>query len=268
MLERTTREGVELLVVPELEREGVTVAFSQGGRTGDDHPCEGNNLSFDAGDAPEAVARNRKSLALALGVESGRMALGRQVHGAAVRRVGELDVGRGARDYDSGLARTDGLVTTLPGVAIGVLTADCVPLALAAPAARAPGVAVAHCGWRGVLAGTGVGALMKLARAAGCEPGEIHAVIGPHIRRCCFETGPEIAREFERRFGAAERASGGRWFVDLGLACASQLLEAGVRPERVQTAVECTCCDGRYYSYRGSGNTRGRQGGFAVVRGG
>lgn len=262
MLERVTREGVELLAAPALERRGITVAFTGRSQAAGPREFSGMNLSFDVGDDHRAVTSSRTALAAALGVDPGRMVFPRQVHGATVRVVGPLDVGRGAADHDSGIPRADGLVSMLRGVAVGVLTADCLPVVLAAPSARA--VAVAHAGWRGVLAGTAEAALRKLLRETGCAPVEVLAFIGPHIRPCCFETGPEVTDLFERRIGSA-RFSGARGRIDLGRACAGRLVAAGVPHGRVHVHEECTSCGRDYFSYRASGGACGRQGGFAVV---
>lgn len=258
-----TREGVRLLAATGLERDGILVAFTGRGHGAGAGAFSGMNLSFDVGDEFRRVARNRAALALALGVPPGGMAFPRQVHGATVRLVGPMEAGRGASDFESALPRADGLVTRLAGVAIGVLTADCVPVVLAAPGSRA--VAVAHAGWRGALAGTAAVAFRNLAREAGCAPGDVTAFIGPHIRPCCFETGEEVSNLFETRFrGAGIRAGNGN--VDLGRACAAQLLEAGVEAGRIQMVDRCTSCSGEFFSYRASGGSCGRQGGFAVIR--
>lgn len=263
MLEHVAREGVGMLLAAGLEPEGVLVAFPERGSAEARGPFSGLNLSFSVGDDPRSVRRNRRSLASALGVRPERMVLCQQVHGATVRVAGPLEVGRGAADFESALPRTDGLVTRLEGVAIGVLTADCIPVVLAAPGRGA--VAVAHAGWRGLLAGTATAALRKLEESAGCRAADVLAFIGPHIRPCCFHTAEEIAAGFERLFEGTVDRSGGRQAVDLGRACAEQLKAAGVG--RLFVTDVCTACGDGYFSYRASGGNCGRQGGFAVLKG-
>lgn len=149
MLERVTRRGLEMLVARDLEERGLLVAFT--GRDGGTSygPFSSLNLSFKVGDDRRAVSANRRRVSDSLGIPLEAWVLPQQVHGRSIAVAGRLEVGRGAVDFASGIPRTDGLVTVLRGVAIGVLTADCLPVAMIAPSG--PGVAMAHAGWRGVL---------------------------------------------------------------------------------------------------------------------
>ena len=107
----------------------------------------------------------------------------KQVHGSAVARV---------RDGSERLGEADAAVCSAPGVAVAVVTADCVPILLAAPGARI--VAAVHAGWRGLAAGVIEAALVALA-AAGAAHGELVAAIGPHVGPCCYEVDePVLAR--------------------------------------------------------------------------
>jgi purine-nucleoside/S-methyl-5'-thioadenosine phosphorylase / adenosine deaminase len=270
MLERITLGGLDMLASDELLEKGIVVAFT--GREGGSSRGEYSslNLSYDVGDAPDAVTENRRAVASALRLPLERWILGRQVHGARVCEVSPLDVGRGSRDFRSGIPRTDALVTDLRDSALGVLTADCVPVAMAAPG-RVGGraVAVAHCGWRGVVAGTAPAAMRALCRYAGCPADEILVFIGPHIRSCCLEVGDDVASIFRGRFGGSANRPGddGRTYLDLEKACELQLLAEGASADRVFCSEECTSCGAGYFSFRGSGGVCGRQGAFAAVLG-
>jgi hypothetical protein len=265
MLERVNREGLDLLVPGGLEERGILVAFTgrQGGVS--QGPFSSLNLSYNVGDKPRAVARNRESVSRAIGVKADRWVLCQQVHGAVVSNVGPLEVGRGTRDFASAVPRSDGLVTGVSDVAIAILSADCIPLALVARSGAA--VAVAHSGWRGVLAGTAVMALKKLVAQCSISPGEVSVFIGPHIMSCCMETDAHVAAEFRRRFGDhVIRASGnGNAHIDLEAACRQQLERAGVEGKSVFSAGICTMCGEGYFSFRASSGICGRQGGFAAI---
>ena len=265
MLDRIRLNGLDLLVAGELSQRGVMVAFT--GREGGSSsgPYSSLNLSYDVGDTRADVTANRLAVAGAIGVPLDRWVTGRQVHGACVSEVGPLEVGRGARDYASGIPRTDGLVSVVAGVALGVLTADCLPVVMVAGHGRA--VAVAHAGWRGVLAGTAAVAMRALAKRSACPMEEILVFIGPHIGFCCMEAGGELADLFRRRFeeGVTRRGEGGGRFVDLERACELQLLGAGASPGNIFGSRTCTACSQSYFSFRGSGGECGRQGGFAAL---
>jgi len=108
-----------------------------------------------------------------------------QIHSARV----VLNRGMPRRQEDA-----DALIENTPGIAIGVKTADCVPILLADPVSRA--VAAIHAGWRGTAAGIVAAAIRCMASEFGTQPEDIHAAIGPSIRPCCYEVGPEVAIEF------------------------------------------------------------------------
>lgn len=208
------------------------------------------NLSFNAGDEPAAVKANwvrvRRECS---GVAIVTM---RQVHGATVVRVDEPSPEVGP---------ADGLVTGTPGIGLGVLTADCVPILMIAPQAR---VALAvHAGWRGTIAGIGHAAVVAAERELGVEPEQLLAALGPAIGGCCYEVEAHIGGELERRWGAmpdAWRRHGERGRLDLRCANRKVLTAAGVPPGSMVEVGPCTACDtGRYFSYRASGGRTGRQ---------
>ncbi len=147
----------------------------------------------------------------------------------------------------------DALVTSERGLALRVVTADCVPVLLASPAA----IAAVHAGWRGLAAGILSGAVAALGPAA--RP--LRAVIGPSIGRCCYEVGPEVAEQVAHRAGSAtvilERGEGLRPHLDLALAARLELARAGV--EEIATIDVCTrCAVERLWSYRRDGKRAGR----------
>jgi purine-nucleoside/S-methyl-5'-thioadenosine phosphorylase / adenosine deaminase len=264
MLEHVTRRGLEMLVARDLEERGLLVAFT--GREGgtSSGPFSSLNLSYNVGDDRRAVSANRRKVADSLGVPREAWVLPRQVHGRSVAVAGRFEAGRGASDFDSGIPRTDGLVTIVPGMAVAVLTADCLPVALIAPGG--PGVAVAHAGWRGVLAGVAVITARKLAESTDSSFAEILAFIGPHIGSCCMEAGPEVADRFARHFGeeVARSSVQGKSLIDLQLAVELQLTAAGIEKKNIFGAGACTLCGQGYFSHRASADC-GRQGAFAAL---
>jgi YfiH family protein len=163
-----------------------------------------------------------------------------QIHSATVL----VNQGRPAR-RDSG----DALLENTPGIAIGVKTADCVPILLADPVRRA--VAAVHAGWRGTAAHILQAAIRAMGREFGTRPEDLHAAIGPSIGGCCYEVGPEVAREFGVR-------AAGRVHLDLRAMNATQLEGAGVLRANVSVAEDCTKCQPEYHSFRRDGDAAGR----------
>ncbi len=153
----------------------------------------------------------------------------RQVHGASVIEA----------DSSGIIGDGDAIFTSVPGLPLAVSVADCLPVALLA----ADAVGIAHAGWRGAAAGV-VTALAGAMRAAGHAVRQ--AVIGPGIRSCCFEVGPEVEKEFPRYVAST---SWGTSSVDLGAAVAAELAGTAVRD-----IAACTHHDDRFVSYRRDGS--------------
>jgi YfiH family protein len=184
------------------------------------------------------------------------VAWARQVHGARVLAVepgAPGDIGEG-----------DGLVARDRAVALAIVTADCVPVLLAGPA----GIAAAHAGWRGIVAGVVPATLAALRTLAPLAPrggaaAECRAWIGPAIGPCCYETAPEVAERLAAASDAAMVSPGpaGRPHVDLQRAVRHQLEAAGVR--RIEVVTLCTrCAADRLHSYRREGRGGGRNHAF------
>lgn len=144
------------------------------------------NCGLGSGDDKEIVRRNRTLVAEALGVGEASLLSAYQVHSAEALHVQE--------PWDTAdRPRVDALVTATPGVAIGILTADCGPLLFAEPQAGVIGAA--HAGWKGALTGITEATLAAMERL-GAVRRNITAVIGPMISKAAYEVGPEFAERF------------------------------------------------------------------------
>ena len=192
---------------------------------------------------PEAVA----ALAPA-GLDLGRVAWARQVHGAGVARAGHGGGFAGAADV---------LATAEHGVPLAIFTADCLAIVLWAPGM----LAAAHVGWRGTVKGAAQAAVGALT-ALGARPSEVVAAIAPSIGPCCYEVDEPVAERFEAAYPGrwarwARAVGGGRFMLDLWTANEELLRETGVPGDRIHNARLCTACHPHVlYSYR-KGN-RGR----------
>jgi YfiH family protein len=175
-----------------------------------------------------------------------------QVHGSHVTRVT-------AQTHTGGAPLpqpADGHVTTLAGVGVMVLAADCVPVALGAPGA----VGAVHAGWRGLAAGVieqGVQALRELAG----DDAEIAAAIGPCAGPCCYEVGEEVLTALQLD---SPPAGSSRQMLDLRALVRRRLHAAGV--QQVSDVERCTICDPRLFSHRREGQAAGRQAAIAWLR--
>lgn len=205
-------------------------------------PYASLNCGLSGGDQPEAVAENRARAARRVGAEPAALVGLTQVHGAAVVRVAEpWPPGAGPR--------ADALVTDRPGVALGVVTADCAPVLLADPAAGVIGAV--HAGWRGAVAGVLEAAVAEMA-ALGAAPGRIRAAVGPCIGRDSYEVGPDVRDAVlgrdpaDARFFAPGRDET-HWWFDLAGYCARRLRGLA----EVETLGADTAADeARFFSHR------------------
>lgn len=212
-------------------------------------PFESLNLGRLTGDDPDAVYRNRDLLQARIG---GRMAMIRQVHGGRVLMRCDPDAVSGPAPPEE-LEEADGQVTARRGIAPVVLTADCLPVAVAAEGA----VAMLHAGWRGLAEGVleaGVGELRAVADGAA-----LLAAIGPGAGRCCYEVGEDVHARFAS-YGPMAR-NGAR--LDLNAIAREQLRRAGVA--EIHDVGLCTICSpaSLFFSYRRDRGVTGRQAGVA-----
>jgi polyphenol oxidase len=222
-------------------------AFSTRVGGASEEPYEGLNLAILTGDDHGRVRRNRHSLAKALGLEPDRVVIARQVHGAEIAREGApQDPSPYAEPGQADPPERDGHVVAESGLAALVFVADCLPVALAGP----EGVAMLHCGWRG-LAG---GIVERGVEATGATA----AAVGPGIGPCCYEVGEEVLARFLPL--GSEVADGN--MLDLPAVARCLLERAGVTA--VEVAGLCTSCEADlFFSHRRDGPTTGRQGGIA-----
>lgn len=203
--------------------------------------------------------RARTDLASAAGCGAGPEFTLRQVHGAEVVRA--RDIPPSGREADAAWERT----VALEGRTIGVRTADCVPILLAATDGTL--VAAVHAGWRGTAGRIAARAVDALHRQ-GCPRGSLVAAVGPAIGRCCYPVSDEVAAEVSRSTGvnveeiATVDPAGPR--LDLPEANRRQLVESGVHGDAVAVAPWCAACDKAFFfSFRRDGAAAGRQ--FSLI---
>lgn len=202
------------------------------------------NCSLGSGDDLAKVEENRRRALDALGAAPGGLATVHQVHGAAVASV--------ERPWPyADRPRADALTTRVPGIALGILTADCAPVLFADPAV--PVIAAAHAGWRGAIGGV-IEATIAAMEQKGAAPARIRAAIGPCIGGASYEVGPEFPAPFlaespdnARFFATAPRER--HWRFDLGRYVEAKLRRLGLGI--VERIAADTCAEPeRFFSYR------------------
>jgi YfiH family protein len=163
----------------------------------------------------------------------------KQVHGTTLLRV----------PARPGEREADALWTDAPAQAVGVYTADCVPILIAHDAGRF--VAAVHAGWRGSAARIAAGSVRALVEATGCRPAELRAAIGPHIGPCCYEVDAPVIDAIPERSVFRPAARPEHALLDLFALNRLQLVGAGVPARSIERVGGCTACDlERYASYR------------------
>ena len=210
------------------------------------------NLGILTEDDPARVVDNRTRLCEAVDADPDGATMAWQRHGGTVTRAQPRGIITPGTVYD----HCDGLWSDEPGRAMLLLTADCMPIAIARSDGHRPAVEILHAGWRGLLAGI----VAAGVRAIGAR--KLAAAIGPSIGPCCYEVGDEVAAPFREAFGDDVVREGSK--LDLWTAAERALRAAGV--EHVDRFDLCTSCDGdRFFSHRRDHGDTGRQGVIAYV---
>ena len=241
-MEWRANEGVRWL---EARLPGARAAFSTRIGGVSEEPYDALNVGIMTGDQLESVGENRRRLAASIERDPQGVVMARQAHGTELRRHAAAQEPRVFANVVKSRDQADAQVTSNPDLTPLVMVADCLPVAMVGPG----GVAMAHCGWRGLAGGIVAGA----AEAVEAEA----AAIGPGIGPCCYEVGEEVLSAFADLDGVAR----GR-MLDLTAVATALLERAGVGT--IESSGLCTSCNpALFYSHRRDGERTGRQAGLA-----
>lgn len=255
-----TRAGVPVLYADGIEAAG-GVAHGFSTRLGgvSQGAFTSLNLGLTRGDDPEHVRENYRRFLSAVGASGKAFAMCDQVHGDTVRAITTADVKGdlyGKLHYEA-----DGMMTAIPGVALVVFSADCIPVLLYDPVRRV--IAAVHSGWRGTAAGIVTRAVERMGQVYGCWPENILAAIGPGIGPCCFETHEDVPNAMMAAVASPalpfiKIKENGKFSVDLKGINAKRLELAGLDPANIAVCRDCTACmEEKYWSHRRQGTERG-----------
>ena len=251
------------------EVEGIRHCFTTRGGGISENEFATMNFSFIRGDKEEAVLENYRRIGLAMGTEIGHFVCTDQTHTTNVRKVTEVDVGKGVvrpKDYTD----VDGLITNEPGLVLSTFYADCVPLYFVDPVHKAIGLS--HSGWRGTVNKMGKVTIEAMQKEYGSKPEDLYCAIGPSICQDCYEVSRDVAEEFAKAFQGYEdeilwQKSAEKFHLNLWKANEIVLLEAGVLPEHLAVTNICTCCNHEeLFSHRASKGKRGNLAAFLMLK--
>src|ERR1700687_2906144 len=185
-------------------------------------PFDSLNLGLGTQDEASRVHKNREIVERRFHLPL--RALARQVH-----KDQDLVLRRGTPlPKEAVLPAADAIVTDVPGLALAMFFADCLPIFFWDPVRHAAGLA--HAGWRSTILDIGPLTVDALSKAFGSQPEDLQTALGPSIGPCCFEVGPDVADKFRKKFGLdiiQEKNSG--LYVDLWKSNQSALEKKGVK---------------------------------------
>ena len=192
---------------------------------------------------------DRWGLSTLVGLNPNHVVNPKQIHSAEVKFV-----------YTPGeIAATDALISKSNSLVLSIQVADCIPLFLTDPLNGVIGLV--HAGWRGVEKGIIPGTVNRMVQNGGSRK-EIIAFMGPSIRQCCFEIGPEVSKKFP--IDCLINGNQDRSFLNLQQVAINQLIDSQVLDKNILLSEECTKCNpDKYFSYRRSGAKAGRM--IAVI---
>lgn len=227
------------------------------------------NLGLHVGDNRDRVLHSRAEVCQRLDVDPHRLVSAHQVHEDNVYIADEKDAGKGALEYSDAIPETDALITATENLPLTVFTADCLPIFIHDPVHRTIGLV--HAGWRGSLLGIAPKTIETMARAFSTEASDCWAAVGPSIGPCCYEVSEALREDFCAAFAfgpeISQPLSDGKYSLDLWKTTLLQLLDAGIRREKIILPGTCSCCRAdRYFSHRRHGPGTGRTMSLMMIR--
>ncbi len=250
-----------------LHMPGISHAFAtRSGGVSNDPRTASMNTAVRFGDTPETVRKNIELLTSFAGLDSFPVVYSKQVHGKNILTVGESDTltDPESREYD-------GYVTDVPGIALLVRAADCVPILFSGVKSDGtPVIGAAHAGWKGTILGIAPETAERMC-SIGALRESIRIAVGPSIGDCCFEVREDFITSVTEIRGSdfagrhiAERD--GKYYASLRSMNTELLSEWGIAAEAVDISGDCTVhmCD-VYHSHRATNGMRGTGGGIIGI---
>ncbi len=257
------RQGITYESLESLEVPGLLHAFCSRNQGVSEGKYASLNLGLRTDDQRDNILANDRIVREAFSIPS--LVRVSQVHGNEVLVI-ESHMGQGTKFLS---LERDALVTDQPGLALAVLTADCVPVALYDPEKRV--VAMIHSGWRGTCSRVAASALEAMHEKFGSDPQNVLAGIGPYIGPCCYKVDAPVYNAASEEFGDTARgffqnAEPGQYLFDMKAAIVQTLVQSGVKAGNIGISGLCTACrEDLFFSHRASGPATGRQLNFIML---
>ena len=249
----TSEDGVVILQSPQLVSAGFKHAFST--RIGSAGKCfDLSRPGYSRIDTPPKICENNLSTFRRLITTHSKVRINtpRQMHGTKIAQASNADM----KEADAVISDDDGFLA-------GIRTADCMGILIACPASGR--VAAVHAGWRGLVSdipGNVVNALKTMGRSTS-DPSQMIAALGPSIGAAVYEVGPEVAQTFsenglEHSVRPANGSTRKKSHLDVHHAATQRLIDAGLKPSKIDGNPLCTSKIDLFYSYRKEGPECGR----------
>lgn len=261
---KLARKGKLTYLQPRSGGDAILAGFSTRNGGVSRAPYNSLNLGLNTDDQLSHVEGNRSTFARTFGLEPHQLLTVKQVHGNDLLLIDESNP-----DLSHFLSvEVDAIVTNQPGLMIGVLVADCFPLLLWHAEKRV--IAAVHVGWRGAANGIIGKVIQTMVSQFGCAAAELEAAVGPGIGAHNYEVDRPVREAFRGGSGfwneIAKEVRLGHWQLNLPLSCRLQLEQAGLPPQAIEIAEQCTCCQPElFFSYRRDAGLTGRQLGFIML---
>lgn len=222
----------------------ITAAFTEANRSlYHNRPIPGLDLGINTSTETTDLDENYKNLLQFLGLQENSIALANQVHGTNIEIVDQPGI------YEN----TDGLITKIPDLPIGIQVADCAAVLIADDICGVIGAF--HAGWRGAISNI-IPKGLDVMKSIGGELVNYKIYISPCISEARFEVGEEVAEQFPDFF--VDRSTYSKPHVDLKGFLTHQLIDAGIKMAQIEISTSCTMQDERYFSYRREREKAGR----------
>lgn len=211
------------------------------------------NLGF-VNQTEEQIKKNRQTVLSRLNIDLKQLVCAKQVHDNKVYVVEEKDKGCGALSYEDAIDDVDAFITKEADIALSVCVADCLPVFIIDRKNNIIGIA--HCGWKSTQKFLLKETISVMRQKFNCQPKDIVLLLGPAIRKCCFQAGEEFLEYFKE--GILKKDD--KLFLDLIQANYLQAIESGVLENNIFDSGICTCCQNdKFFSFRKEGDVCGRQ---------
>jgi len=261
---KLVRKGKISFLQPAIVNEEIVAGFSTRNGGVSRPPYNSLNLSFGTDDPVAHVEGNRSAFSRSFGLDPHQLLTVKQVHGKDLLLIDEPNP-----DLSHFLKiEVDAIATNQPGIMIGILTADCLPILIWSEQRKV--IAAVHAGWRGASNGLVAKTVQAMVRQFDCDVSELKAAIGPGIGAHQYEVDRPVRDAFRKGTGfwkeISRETSLGHWLINLPMSCQLQLEQLGFDPKNIDIAEECTCCHPElFFSHRRDQGTTGRQLGFIML---